>query len=204
MPTNAEFKAELRDLTLARHIARSLGGLPVETVDQTDTYYRVASGRLKRREVHPVVASPGPGAVLWGADIAGDDKVPGADGSLPRRIEYIHYHRSNDPAVRDSDYLILDERALRTRFGAAAPGNLDVWVTVRKRREIWLVRDTAVHLDDVEGLGRFLEFEAVVRAGLRTVEEARTTVAGLQDAFGPSLGEPVSGSYSDLLASGRE
>jgi adenylate cyclase class IV len=203
MPTNAEFKAELRDLTLARHIARSLGGLPVETLDQVDTYFRVASGRLKRREIRPVVAAgAGPGGGLWGADLAASP----AEGEMPgfgRRTEYIHYHRSNDAAVRDSDYVILDEAAFRARYGEAA-GGLEVWLTVRKRREIWAVRDTALHLDDVEGLGRFLEFEGVVLAGLRTVEQARATVAGLRDAFGPVLGEAVSGGYSDLLEATRE
>jgi adenylate cyclase class IV len=197
MPTNAEFKAELRDMTLARHIARSLAGLPIETLDQVDTYYRVASGRLKRREIRVAGASAlGPGAGLWGADVP--DAGPASPGAEPSsRVEYIQYVRSNDPGVRDSDFVLMDERAFRTRFGASDP---DVWVTVRKRREVWSVRDVAVHLDDVEGLGRFLEFEALVRPNVRSADEARALVATLRDAFRPALGEPVSGSYSDLLA----
>ncbi len=203
MATNAEFKAELRDFNLARHIARSLGGIPVETIDQTDTYYIVASGRLKRREIRPVVApAAGPSAALWGADVnagAGGDGAGGGGGGARARTEYIHYQRSNTTGVRDSDYVILDPDAFRARYGS---GELGVWLTVRKRREVWVVRDVALHLDDVEGLGRFLEFEAVVMPGLRTHEHARAAVAGLREAFTPALGEPISGSYSDLVALG--
>jgi adenylate cyclase class IV len=38
---NVEFKAELRDIALARTICRAIGASFILTMDQTDTYFRV-------------------------------------------------------------------------------------------------------------------------------------------------------------------
>jgi adenylate cyclase class IV len=47
---NVEFKSELRDPAIAREICRALGAARIGTLDQTDTYYRVPGGKLKKRE----------------------------------------------------------------------------------------------------------------------------------------------------------
>ena len=47
---NVEFKSELRDLELAQSICKAMGATHAEILEQTDTYYKVPSGRLKRRE----------------------------------------------------------------------------------------------------------------------------------------------------------
>jgi hypothetical protein len=47
---NVEFKAELKDLDLARSICLALGRSSPGILDQTDTYYVVKQGRLKKRE----------------------------------------------------------------------------------------------------------------------------------------------------------
>ena len=53
---NIEYKAELKDLPLARSIVQVLGARYIAILDQTDTYYhlpevvKVGGGRLKRRQ----------------------------------------------------------------------------------------------------------------------------------------------------------
>ena len=47
---NIEFKAELRDLIAARQQCKQLGASRMGILYQTDTYFRLAGGRLKRRE----------------------------------------------------------------------------------------------------------------------------------------------------------
>jgi adenylate cyclase class IV len=86
---NIEIKAELRDIALARSICRSLGARHVVTMDQTDTYYRVATGRLKKRE------------------------CPGEP------TEWIYYERSDKAAARLSRFTIYTEDQARERFGEA-------------------------------------------------------------------------------------
>ncbi|MCW5766131.1 MAG: class IV adenylate cyclase [Phycisphaeraceae bacterium] len=163
---NVEFKAELRDLALARSICLHIKAVPIETLSQTDTYYRLADGRLKRR------------------DAAGHPS------------EYIFYHRDNSARPRLSTFTIYSETEARRQFGSL---DLPVWVVVRKTREVFLHINTRIHLDRVEGLGDYLEFEAMVTPE-HPVEACRSAVELLRRAFQPVLGEAVSASYSDLIA----
>lgn len=163
---NVEFKAELRDATLARSIARRLGGRLVDTLVQTDTYFRVPHGRLKRRE------------------------TPGQEP------QWIEYRRADEAGAQVSRYRVWTEAQARERFGSFP---LPVRVVVRKRREVYLVGETRVHLDQVEGLGMFVEFESPVRPG-RSVGTGQRDVARLRSAFAPALGEAIAASYADLLA----
>lgn len=111
----------------------------------------------------------------------------------------IGYERSNDDGTRGSDYRLVeiaDPANLRATLSTA----LGVLVTVRKVREIYLDRNVRIHLDRVEGLGEFLEFEAVLTGAHEDVE-GRRRVDALRDAFAAVLGEPIATSYSDLLLS---
>ncbi|MDX2132672.1 MAG: class IV adenylate cyclase [Planctomycetota bacterium] len=167
---NIEFKAELRDGALARTILRAIQAAYILTFGQTDTYYRVTSGRLKRRET--------------------DDEP----------AEWISYDRANVAGPRASEFTILtDEQALE-RYGREA---LPVWVVVRKRREVWMLGGVRVHLDEVDGLGSFLELEALVTRD-HTEARARAAVEELRRQLGPALGELIDRSYSDMAADERE
>lgn len=176
---NVEFKAELRDLTIARAVARKLSAPRVASIEQTDTYYRTFNGRLKKREtVH-----------------TGDDHAA-------EPVEYIHYERDNRTRPKISGFRIMTEDEFRERFGTEP---LNEWLTVRKAREVYLLDHTRIHLDTVEGLGpggspgTFLEFESMVSKN-NNIARAHETIERLRAAFGPVLGEPISVGYSDLLA----
>jgi predicted adenylyl cyclase CyaB len=165
---NYEYKAELRDPALARSVCRALGAILAETVEQTDTYYRVPDSRLKKRE------SPG------------------------HATEYILYHRPNMARPRLSNYTIYSQEQALERFGAQA---MPVLAVVKKRREIWLLDNVRIHLDEVEGLGTFFELEAVLVRG-KALHDCTEAVTRLRDRFAPALGEAISVSYADLVASG--
>lgn len=163
---NVEYKAELRDIALARSICAALGARFVQTMEQTDTYFRTAAGRLKRRE------------------------------TVGEETEWIRYERPDVAAARVSAFTIYTHDEALERFGAA---ELPVWVVVKKRRELWLWENVRIHLDEVDGLGRFIELEALVRPGI-TEEECGRRVAELRQKLGPAMGEGVAVGYSDLIA----
>jgi adenylate cyclase, class 2 len=80
------------------------------------------------------------------------------------RAELIWYARSDEARSRASDYRIVpvtQPDSLRESLAAA----MGVRVEVRKRRQILLWHNVRIHLDEVEGLGSFLEFEAVMDEG---------------------------------------
>jgi adenylate cyclase class IV len=163
---NVEFKAELRDPALAASICRTIGATFICTMEQTDTYYRIPSGRLKKRE------------------------IPGEP------TEYIFYERANRAAPRLSHFLIYDEAQARERFGAEP---LPVWVRVRKRRDLWMHGQVRIHLDEVEGLGTFLELEALVTRD-HNISRSHESIAALREHLAPVIGEPIDCSYSDMIA----
>jgi adenylate cyclase class IV len=163
---NVEFKAELRDLALAGAICRKLEAMHVGDIDQTDTYYRVPNGRLKKRE---------------------------AKGE---RTEYIFYDRPDRISPKLSHFTIYSEREALERFGRHP---LAEWVVVRKKRHLYLLRGIRIHLDSVEGLGDFIEFEALVSPE-QNVVNCHRQIAALRMEFAPVLGEAISSGYSDMLA----
>ena len=82
-------------------------------------------------------------------------------------------------------------------------GNLRPWRTVVKTRELWLIDEVRVHIDDVDDLGSFIEFEAPVTKTL-DVEACHRCIAELREAFGPAMGEHIAVSYCDLLGTSED
>jgi len=73
-------------------------------------------------------------------------------------------------------------------------------VEVRKRRAIYLHDDVRIHLDQVEGLGGFIEFEALVTESCDDAS-ARAKLERLEKACQFRPEQLVEVSYSDLLLS---
>jgi len=127
-------------------------------------------------------------------------KMP--DGRLKRRqtpgeqVEWIFYHRPNRTQPKVSTFTILSDRQAVTRWGTLG---LRAWVTVRKKRDLWLIDNTRIHLDEVERLGRFIEFESLITERYN-LKECQAIVRHLRERFGPSLGEPIASSYCDMMA----
>jgi len=78
----------------------------------------------------------------------------------PAPAELIAYLRPDTPGARRSDYQLVvvpDPAGLRGLLAEL----LGVHTRVAKRREILLFENVRIHLDRVDGLGDFLELEAV-------------------------------------------
>jgi predicted adenylyl cyclase CyaB len=74
---------------------------------------------------------------------------------------------------------------------------------VKKVRTLYMLDNTRIHLDQVEGLGWFLEFEHLMSRD-KPIEEARGEIARLRQVFSMVVGEPIDCGYSDLIAAGLE
>jgi len=112
------------------------------------------------------------------------------------RAELIEYRRAEATGVRASDYSVTAVRDAAAGRCAVPRGR--PLVVVRKRREVWLWDNVRIHLDTVDGLGTFLELEAVIDA--RHDEAAcRAQVATVMEALGLSQSELLRASYADLV-----
>ncbi len=117
------------------------------------------------------------------------------------RGELIYYERANARGPSESRYMILQTREAVTLRDALSKA-LGVSGVVRKRREVYHVAGTRVHLDTVEGLGEFIELEAVLGPD-ESQEDGRARVRALVDVLGISDGDLIDRAYIDLLLDRR-
>ena len=115
------------------------------------------------------------------------------------RGQLIYYTRPDQDGPKRSDYQIFHtsdpanlRRVLELAYGIRG--------VVRKTRYLYLVGQTRVHLDDVEGLGHFLELEVVMREG-QSDTEGRVIAERLMASLGVENTDLLEGAYMDLLES---
>jgi homotetrameric cytidine deaminase len=118
----------------------------------------------------------------------------------PGGAHLIAYARADDDRARTSAYRLApvdDPDAVREALNAA----LGTLVVVDKRRHLLLHENVRIHLDEIEGLGAFVELEAVAAPDSDLARE-HDQVARLAEEL--ALGERVAVSYSDLLLDGPQ
>jgi adenylate cyclase class IV len=170
--SNLEVKVVNRDPDESTRACIALGARDEGLLRQRDTYFDVRSGRLKLREDLDTSAA-----------------------------ELVFYAREDVAAIRPSRYLRAPVTAVAEVRDVlrAALGILGV---VEKRRRLFIVDNVRIHLDDVLGLGTFLELEAVLASprGAPTPEE-RVALSRVAEALRIEERESMSGGYLDLLLS---
>ena len=122
-------------------------------------------------------------------------KLRESDGET---AELIYYERSEETGERWSRF---------TRAPVTEAGGLlhllseafGVLAVVRKRRELYLFRDARIHIDDVEELGTFVEFEVTGGESPATL----ATMRELRAAFGIGDESVIKVSYSDMILAKR-
>ncbi len=117
-----------------------------------------------------------------------------ADGSG----ELIFYDRPNQSGPKESVYTRFPcqrAKCLAEILGEA----LLVRGTIVKRREVFLVGRTRIHLDEVEGLGLFVELEVVLAEG-ETVKHGKEVADLLLQMLGIPETALIPIAYIDLLA----
>jgi predicted adenylyl cyclase CyaB len=116
------------------------------------------------------------------------------------QAELIYYQREEQGETRPSDYQIAhstEPDAMRALLSAA----LGVRTVVRKRRTLLLLDVTRIHLDNVEGLGSFLEIEVPVQEDEAAAQER---LEWLLRELGLSWSDCIRASYADLMLAWSE
>lgn len=111
--------------------------------------------------------------------------------------ELIYYKRPDRSGPKTSDYRIVrtsEPEALRDLLAAA----VSLRGVVRKVRMVCLVGQTRIHLDDVAGLGLFMELEVVLEPGQKAAA-GNAIARDLVKKLGILKSDLVSGAYIDLL-----
>lgn len=169
---NIEYKIFIGASQEVKKRLEILGAKYVGAFNQKDTYFNYGGGRLKLREVKN------------------------------KKAELILYHRPNNNGSRLSDYkiIVLDKKnqfsvfkMLSNLFGKK--------VEVRKTRNLWIFNNTRVHLDNVRGLGKFLELETVIsKIDCKTAQKEQSNIKKILKL---NDFKPIRGSYCELMLSNK-
>ena len=173
MNRNVEIKAKVASLDATERRVRTLADEGPAVLEQEDTFFVCPYGRLKLRRI--------------------------ADAT---EAELIYYERPDTPEPKESRYAIhrtLDSTGLHAVLSTA----LGVRGVVRKRRVLYHVGATRIHLDQVEGLGEFVELEVVLQPSQR-ISEGMAVAHDLMDRLGISQADLAHQAYIDLLEAGCE
>jgi len=116
-----------------------------------------------------------------------------------QRAQLIYYARSDQSGPKRSDYRI---------FETSDPENLKAVLSlaygvrgvVRKTRYLYLAGQTRIHLDEVSGLGNFMELEVVMQPG-QTDQQGQAIAEDLMQKLGVSPEDLLEGAYMDLIES---
>lgn len=141
------------------------------------------------------------GADLWGDLRQTDTYFAVPNGRLKLREtaglqgELVFHQRDEDGADRPSNYEVVHTKeplALRNLLATA----LGVLAVVKKRRTLLVLDGARIHLDNVEGLGRFLELEVPVH---EDDAPARDMINWLLGQLDLSWEQCIRASYVDLV-----
>ncbi|RMD67024.1 CYTH domain-containing protein [Candidatus Pacearchaeota archaeon] len=173
--TNIEIKARLRredDAERIREVLYEHNARFVGRDVQVDTYFNAPSngGRLKLRE-----------------------------GTIENYLIYYHRPDQLGPKLSRVRLTALEDEKLRKVVKDALLKHLGARVVVEKEREIYFVGNVKVHLDDVKGLGRFVEIEAIDESGEIGEERLREQCEYFMERFRIDASDLIERSYSDML-----
>jgi predicted adenylyl cyclase CyaB len=111
--------------------------------------------------------------------------------------QLIHYDRTDQQGPKRSTYHVFetdDPENLKTVLSRA----FGIRGVVRKERLLYLVGQTRVHLDNVSGLGSFVELEVVLRPG-QSDAEGQMVARDLMAILGICEEDLLERAYIDML-----
>ena len=164
---NFEFKAKASDITVLELKLQTLNPRFIGEDNQVDTYFNVATGRLKLRE-----------------------------GNIENSL--IYYERTNSAGAKQSDILLYQHKA-DASLKEILIKTLGVKVVVDKKRKIYFIGNVKFHFDVVEGLGTFVEVEAIDTDGSIGVEKLQQQCSHYAAFFNILPADYIAFSYSDML-----
>ncbi|XP_012264750.2 uncharacterized protein LOC105691078 isoform X2 [Athalia rosae] len=166
---NVEIKARVQDKDAIILRAKYLSKSKETVINQHDTFFKVSRGRLKLRQFE--------------------------DGSG----ELIFYDRPDTEGPKISDYVktTISSKEVQGLTDVLAKSN-GIIGAVKKVRLLYIIGQTRVHIDVVEGLGNFMELEVVLNDD-QSLEYGQGIAEKLMSELGVQKKDCISGAYLDMI-----
>ena len=110
----------------------------------------------------------------------------------------IHYEREDSTGLKES-HIILYQHQPSEALKCILIKQFGIKVIVDKSRKIYFIDNIKFHFDKVEGLGTYIEVEAIDDQNAFTLEELKAQCYRYFDFFGLKEEDLIDKSYSDLL-----
>jgi adenylate cyclase class 2 len=113
----------------------------------------------------------------------------------------IHYHRPDQSGAKNSDVALFhpgEQKGIKEVLERA----LEVKVVVDKVRRIYFIENVKFHLDKLDGLGTFVEIEAIDMDGTLGETYLHQQCTHYIELLGIQEDDLIDRSYSDLLLEG--
>lgn len=118
------------------------------------------------------------------------------EGNIENNL--IYYERTNQAGPKNSHFtLIKIEDAVGLKEALAK--SIGIKVVVKKKREIYYINNVKFHIDEIPGLGSFVEIEAGNILADFSQEQLKEQCDFYMTAFGIKEKDLVEISYSDML-----
>ena len=117
------------------------------------------------------------------------------EGNIENNL--IYYERDNQEGPKSSHFSLVkieDAKGLKEVLNKS----MGIKTIVKKRREIYYIKNVKFHIDEVPGLGSFIEIEAGNILADLSKEQLQEQCAFYLREFGVKEEELLSGSYSDM------
>src|SRR5687767_10345973 len=118
------------------------------------------------------------------------------EGNIENNL--IYYERANLPGPKSSHFQLVkveDAKGLKE----ALENSLGVKMIVKKRREIYYIENVKFHIDEIPGLGNFIEIEAGNVLADKSKVKLQQQCEYYLNEFGIKEVDLLAESYSDLL-----
>lgn len=115
----------------------------------------------------------------------------------------IHYEREDFAGAKSSHVLLYQHQPDKT-LKEILIKTLGVKAVVDKKRKIYFINNVKFHFDTVEGLGTFVEVEAIDKDGLWGKEKLQQQCDQYAALFGFGAEDFCSVSYSDMILSNHK
>ena len=110
----------------------------------------------------------------------------------------IHYDRENVKATKEAEVILYEHQA-DIALKEILSLHLGILVVVQKKRKIYFIQNVKFHFDDVFGLGKFIEVEAIDKDGTLSKEELKEQCSYYFNFFKFQSNDLLDKSYSDML-----
>ena len=118
------------------------------------------------------------------------------EGNIENHL--IFYERENTAGPKQSNVILFDSDP-KSSLKDVLMKSLGILIVADKPREIYFVENVKFHLDNVGGLGTFVEIEAIDKEGTIGKEKLREQCDSYLKLFKIRDNDLLADSYSDLL-----